>query len=482
MRDFVLLYINGRRHEVRGADGFATVTDFLRRRAGLTGTKVVCEEGDCGACTVIEGRPVNGRLDYRAVDACIQFIYQLDRTHLVTVEGLTGKSGALSPVQQAMVDCHGSQCGFCTPGFVMMLIALFETGNGRRTEPLNCDEMRTCLTGNLCRCTGYVQIMDAGKTIDPAAMAPLDSLFPPGEILDAFSKAGRGVLLTSDDRETFIPATLDEAVAYRERNPECTIVSGATDIGVQVNRGRIAPRQVLHIGAIGELATVSVENGQLVAGACATWASIEEVVRDHVPQYAAILERFGSPQIRNAGTIGGNFANASPIADSLPFHFVSGTIIEAAGPRGQRLIPIEEFYLGYKKLALRPGELIARIFTPLPGADDELRLYKISRRRDLDISSFTAAVMLRVQAGTIVRARIAMGGVGPVVLRLHKAEAALEGQPFTADSMAQAGQIAAESIAPITDVRGAADYRRTLARNIFRRFHRESEAAKAGVA
>jgi xanthine dehydrogenase small subunit len=487
-RGHLLVFINGERHEISGggADAFLTLSDYLRLRLGRVGTKIVCSEGDCGACSVLVGRlqapaPGNGgggssadRLVYRAFDSCILFMYQLDRAHVVSVEGLK-RNGLLSPVQDAMVRCHGSQCGFCTPGFVMTVAGLLEGGGHGRKEALTPDELRHGLTGNLCRCTGYVQIIDAGCSVDPGKTARLNELYPDGPMVEAFEKCeGDEVMIVADGGRTVaVPASLGAAVAFKAAHPGCTAVAGATDIGVQHNKGKIDPREVLCLANVGEMKGVSHEAGTLTAGACEPWSTIERYVEGLVPQFHGILTLFGSPQIRNAGTVGGNIANASPIADSVPFLFVMGAELELAGPGGTRRVNINDFYTGYKQFDLGPGELIVKVHIPLPTEAQTLRLYKVSRRRDLDISTFTAAVLMELNGAgdTIQCVRIAYGGVAPVVLRLPKTEAFLAGKPFEEDVLREAGRLARTEVTPITDVRGSADFRLQLAENILAKFY-----------
>lgn len=473
-RNHLLVYINGERHEVAGENAFLTLPDYLRLRLGLVGTKIVCSEGDCGACGVLVGRNEDGRMVYRAIDSCIQFMYQLDRTHIVSIEGLK-RNGLLGPVQDAMVKCHGSQCGFCTPGFITTMAGMLEDKNATRKQPLTPDELRYGLTGNLCRCTGYLQIIDAGCAVDPGKTARLSELYPDGPIVEAFEACATEEVSISDNagRTLAIPATLKSALIFKAAHPGCTVVAGATDLGVQHNKGRIDPRAVLCLANVAEMRGIGHVDGVLTVGACDTWTRVERYVEELVPQFHDILTVFGSPQIRNAGTIGGNVANASPIADSVPFLFVMGAQLELAGPAGTRRVNVNHFYRGYKQFDLKPDELIARVHVPLPTDAQTLRLYKVSRRRDLDISTFTAAVLMEKDdaSDTIRAARIAYGGVAPVVLRLPKTEAFLNGKPFEEDVMREAGRLARTEVTPITDVRGSADFRLQLAENVLAKFY-----------
>lgn len=476
IRDHLLVFINGERHSVIGADAFLTLSDYLRLRLGLVGTKIVCSEGDCGACSVLIGRadPVSKRIVYRAIDSCIQFMYQLDRAHVVSIEGLK-HNGLLNPIQDTMVKCHGSQCGFCTPGFVTTMAGMLEGEGVERQDTLTADELRYGLSGNLCRCTGYVQIIDAGKAVDPGKTARVNELYPDGPIVEACSKhIVEDVMIRGDEGQTvFVPVSLANAVAFKAEHPGCTVVAGATDIGVQYNKGKVDPREVLCLVNVAEMKVISHVDGMLTAGACADWSQIERHIKEIVPPFHDILTVFGSPQIRNTGTIGGNIANASPIADSVPFLFVMGAELEVAGPSGTRRVNINKFYQGYKQFDLKPDELITKVHIPLPTKTQTLRLYKVSRRRDLDISTFTAAVLMSLD-GTdrmIRDIRIAYGGVAPVVLRLPKTEAFLTGKPFEEATLREAGVLARTEVKPITDVRGSADFRLQLAENILTKFY-----------
>ena len=468
MRDHLFLYLNGEPLQIRGGAAFRMLSAFLREERGATGTKIVCEEGDCGACTVLVGTVEHGALVYRPVNSCILRLHQLDCTHVVTVEGVAER-GTLSPLQESMMRLHGAQCGFCTPGFITAMTALFE---GR--EELTEADVRRGLTGNLCRCTGYDPIVKAALAVDAAGMRRVNDLYPAKEMVRALEMAAEvPVSVTADGREFHAPRTLQGALEQRSRASPAAIVQGATDVGVWCNKRGYDPPVSLSLSRVPGMTEIRERDGVMEVGGAATLAALEEFVRDRVPALAAVLARFGSPQIRNAGTLAGNVANASPIADTLPFLFVMEATVEVAGRRGARRVPITDFYLGYKKLEMGPDELITRILVPLPGPDETLRLYKLSKRRDLDISTFTAAVRLRADGERVGEARIAYGGVGPVVLRLRRVEAFLAGREISEESFAEAGRMAREEITPITDVRGSREFRLQLAENILLKFYHE---------
>jgi xanthine dehydrogenase small subunit len=466
MRDFVLLHVNGVPHRIGGARAFQTVSRFLREDQRATGTKIVCEEGDCGACTVLIGRRENGGLRYQAVNSCIQFVFQMDCAHIVTVEGLT-PTGELTPVQEAMVRCHGAQCGYCTPGFIMAMAGMCEE---------NATDARRALTGNLCRCTGYESIIKAAQeTVD---QPKIESLYASAPILAAIAEVEKEPVAFDNFAK---PMDLESAIAFKREHPDTVIVQGATDFGVWRTKRNFTPKAILSLDAVEGLSdinvdgdTLSVEGATLVAGGRVSLARFEAAIRELVPSMVEIMDRFGSPQIKNAGTLAGNIANASPIADTLPFLFVTHASLELTGSDGARMVPIREFYLGYKKLDLRPDEIITSIHIPLPRDGETLRLYKVSKRSHLDISTFTAAMLMKRTNGKVDSMRIAYGGVAPVVLRLTKTEDFLAGQPFKLDTFAAAGEIAREEIAPISDVRGSREFRLQLAENILSRFFYDS--------
>jgi xanthine dehydrogenase small subunit len=472
MRDHVFFYLNGRRHQVRGEAVFSSLTDFLRGDRHLTGTKVVCAEGDCGACTVLIGQPASDTLRYHTVDACIYFLYQLDGQHVVTVEGLAD-NGRLTAVQEAMVGQHGSQCGYCTPGIVLALTALFE----HQHRP-GIDDLRLGLTGNLCRCTGYLQILEACLSVDPAALVPLAQRYPTQAIANDLREQTQDPMLIPHGRRTvFAARSLEEALAFKARHPEAVIVSGNTELGVLRNKKNQDPLVLLSLTGVPGLAAIAPEDGAIAVGANVTWTQLERFARDAWPEFYAIILRFGSPQIRNVATLAGNVANGSPIADSLPFLFVTGAEVELAGRRGRRRVAIDSFYRGYKRTELAPDEILTRVIIPQPGRDELLRLYKVSKRNDLDIATFGAGVRVKRAGDHIERAWIAYSGVAPTVVSLPRTEAFLEGRPFAEETFAEAGRLARSEIQPISDVRGSRDFRWQLAENILHKFWFDCAAA-----
>ena len=345
-------------------------------------------------------------------------------------------------------------------------------------------DWRKELSGNLCRCTGYVSIFEAAER---AATAPdwLATRFADDAWIDEGVRLRRESLDLRGEQDggpmrVSSPASLAEALEER-REPEPRVVAGATDLGVLWNKGILRPRHWLDLARIPTLQGLKIEESvagrTLVAGPLATWTDCLAICSAECPEFVPILEAFGGPQIRHVGTLGGNIINGSPIADSLPLLFAMEATLELASAAGTRQVPIDEFYKGYKQLDLAADELLVRVRMPLPAPADLLRLMKVSRRRDLDISTFTAAILIRRDAERIAAARIAYGGVGPTVMRMRAAEQALVGRPFTEETFRHAGEAAAGEIRPLTDVRGTADYRLQLARNVLLKCYHEQMVA-----
>jgi len=481
MRDYVLLYINGTRHEIWGECVYQPLTDLLRYDLALPGTKVVCAEGDCGSCTVLIGRPEGGAMRYQGIDGCIQYLWQLDGRHVITVEGLK-EDGRLHPVQEAMVESFGSQCGYCTPGFVMAMAAMLE-----EDAPLTRQGVKDGLTGNLCRCTGYEQIIEAalslkGKPVtpiaeryhDPQMFAELEACAQDSVEIAYAESWGR----ESRNVRIGIPATVADAVAFKAKHKNVMVVSGGTDISVQMNKGKVEPDTLLSLVHLRELEGVQEAGGWLTIGAKATWTDVERACSESLSEFQKIIQVFASVQIKNAGTLAGNVGNGSPIADSMPFLYVMEAEVELTGPSGSRWVNLNRFYHGYKQLEMRPDELITRLRLQRLKPEETLKLYKVSKRKDLDISTFTAGVRMTLDGEQITQPRLAYGGVGPIVLRLPETERFLSGKPLTLETIHKAGKLVRREITPIADVRASEDYRLQLAENILLKFYHEVRQEK----
>ncbi len=465
-RDYVIFYINGKKHKVQGEEIFKPLSDYLRYDKTQVGTKVVCAEGDCGSCTVAFGKINNSKLKYNIINSCIKYVYQLDRTHTITVEGLKSEP-CLTVVQESMINNHGTQCGFCTPGFVVAMTSLFEN-----KEKLEAKDLREGLTGNLCRCTGYDSIIKAGIDVDSSKINKFDFLYPPTEIISELEKYKDIPIYVETEEKTFFnPVTIDQAVDFRHTKNNSVIISGGTDVSVQINKKMRDPNIIMSISSIEELNQIKVENGYVYLGSRVSLSELEHFSLDFYPEFYEILKIFGSPQIKNSATIAGNIANASPIADTLPFLFVMDSIIELTGINGKREVNINKFYKGYKSLDMTADEMITKVLIPVLKDNEKIKLYKVSKRKDLDISAFTAAFKFSLTDNTIDKIDIAYGGVGPYILRLKQTESFLEGKVLNYKNMNEAGKLAITEITPISDVRGSKDFRLQLAENIMMKLY-----------
>ncbi len=476
MRDYILLYINGKRYQVAGEQIFQPLSDFLRYEQGLTGTKVVCAEGDCGACTALLGSVKENKLTYEVFNTCIQYVYQLDCQHVVTVEGLK-TNGTLHPVQQSMIDHFGSQCGYCTPGFVVAIAGIFE-----KKKVLSEQDIRDGLTGNLCRCTGYQPIIQAVLAITPETVPLMAECFSDEAMLRDFEQYSTNSIAVeyqeiianqSTIKKYFNPATLQELLDCKKQHPNAVFVAGGTDISVQMNKGKVRPDTIISLSNLPDLDFIKSQDGFIRIGPKVCWTELENFCKEAFPELYKILMVFGSPQIRNVGTIAGNIANASPVADALPFLFVMNAEVELSSVDGKRWVNVNDFYHDYKKTEMTQEEFITEIrLSPLQPRQ-KMKLYKVSKRKDLDIAMFTAGMLLQEMDGMIQDIRIAYGGVGPVVLRLPETENFLRDKQFCLENFQKAGRLARGEITPISDVRASAEYRWQLSENMLLQFYHD---------
>lgn len=460
MRQHLTIFLNGERLEINSEHAFMMLADFLRYERMLCGTKIVCAEGDCGACTVLLSR--NGD-NFVPINACIAMMAQLDGCHIVTVEALK-VDDKLSPVQQAIVDHHGTQCGYCTPGFVMAMTGMFEKPCAQLTE----QKIKNCLTGNLCRCTGYQPLIEAALAVDPSSITPLKNRFKAHAIDDEFTVPPYH--LVTKTNEFFSPNNLKDAIDYREKNPDARIIAGASDLGVMLNKGRVTGGKFLSVQKIPELKTMSELDGRIVIGASVCLSDVRDFVKTRVRVFADFLNIFASPQIKNMATLAGNVANGSPIADTIPFLMVTDGKVHVRGVDGEREILVAELYTGYKKLALRPSEIITHISFAKPSSTEIVRLEKISQRRDLDIATVNLALHFDMENNRVKHARIAIGGIAASVVRMRSVENFLQGQELSLDRIEHAADMIDKDISPLSDLRGSAEYRRKVIGKLFRRY------------
>jgi xanthine dehydrogenase small subunit len=476
--------LNGASVEVEGVAPQTTLLAWLREQRQLTGTKEGCAEGDCGACAVAIADAQGDRLAWRCVNACICLLPSVDGKAVYTVESLA-TADALHPVQQAMVECHASQCGFCTPGFVMSLFGLYKSAY-RPGRDAVCD----ALSGNLCRCTGYRPILDAAERMydlpapgdwrapgvapDGGLRASVEERAIAGQ-LAALGRRGTFEYLASGQR--WIAPTSEDAFAMAlAAIPDATIVAGATDVGLRVTKAHRDLGTILYTGSATDLAHIVRDAHGTSIGAAATLADVFAALDVEFPEFHEAWTRFASVAIRAIGTLGGNVANGSPIGDTMPALIALGARVELRREARVRSLPLEDFYLGYRRTALEPGEFLRVVRVPARPEGMLLRAYKVSKRFDQDISAAFACFAIAVDAGRIVGARVGCGGVAPVPARARRTEAALEGQPFNEATIAVAARVLAEEFTPIDDMRASAEYRRTVLGNLLRRFWHETGA------
>jgi xanthine dehydrogenase small subunit len=476
-RHHIRFLLNGDEIALEDAGPDETLLDFLRLRRSLFGTKEGCAEGDCGACTVLVGRLANGNLVYEGVNACIRFLASVDSCHVVTVEHLKRPDGTLHPVQQALVDNHGSQCGFCTPGFVMGMYALWM----RIPDPTDA-QIETALQGNLCRCTGYEPIVKAAKAASRYGKTSDDLLIMERETVAGKLAAwqdGSRVEIGKDAERFIIPASLDDFAAVYEAEPKATVVAGSTDVGLWVTKQfrDIAP--VIFIGGVKALRRIDRTDGAMTIGAGVSYTEARAALADAVPALGPLIDRIGGDQIRNMGTIGGNIANGSPIGDTPPPLIALGATLTLRMGDERRSLPLEDFFIDYGKQDRRPGEFVEGITVPLPAKGSHFATYKITKRRDEDITAALGAFYLELgEDGTVSTIRIAYGGMAATPKRAPAAEAALTGRPWTLANVEAAMAALSSDFTPISDMRASAEYRMLVARNLLKRFFIETSGTK----
>ncbi|MES2319846.1 MAG: xanthine dehydrogenase small subunit [Pseudomonadota bacterium] len=462
----IRFYYQGAVREVSNAAPTQTILQHLREDLHCTGTKEGCAEGDCGACTVVIGSMNDGKLEMKAVNSCIQLSPTLDGKALFSVEDLQQAGGELHPVQQAMVECHGSQCGFCTPGFVMSLWGMYLKQDGKK--PTRC-QVDDALSGNLCRCTGYRPIIDAAMRMGEL----------PAVAFDRAAVAAQLAPLQRDSAATYsaagqhfhAPRTLDELVSLRAAHPHATLLAGSTDIGLWVTKQMRDLGDIIYLGHVDALKGVSEADGMLDIGAAVTLEDAYQAVCKHYPdQLSEMWQRFASLPIRNAGTLGGNVANGSPIGDSMPWLIALGSQVVLRGPAGERVLALEDLYLAYQKKDMRPDEFVQSVRVPLPQGGVRFRTYKLAKRFDQDISAVCAAFAFRFDGDVITEARIAFGGMAATPKRASATEALLTGQPWSEENLAAAMAVMAQDYAPLSDMRASSTYRMKAAQNLLRRF------------
>ena len=468
--------LNNRVVEVDDILPTVSILNFLRQRLGRVGTKEGCAEGDCGACTVVIGELRHGQLELNPDNSCIQFLPTLDGKALFTVEDLRQQDGRLHPVQQAMVECHGSQCGFCTPGFVMSLWGLYvnrvkNEGNGQLSDAA----VRQAITGNLCRCTGYRPIIEAGKRMlelpnfqfDREAVAQsLASLKSEGSPA-SFHYEFQG-------QRFFAPQTVAELTALRAEHPSSTILAGGTDVGLWVNKQFRELGDILYTGEVAELHAISDDPIHITIGAAVSLNDAYAALKNTYPEMNEMWERFASTPVRNAGTLGGNIANGSPISDAMPALIALGAEVTLCNINNTRRLLLEDLYIAYQKTAIQPDEILVFVHIPKPTPMLRFRNYKLSKRFDSDISAVCAAFAIVLDGKRVVSCRIAYGGMAATPKRAARVETMLIGRDWDETAARSAMDALSQDYTPLSDMRASAAYRLKAARNLLYRFFLET--------
>ena len=452
-------------------DPNVTVLNYLREHVGKTGTKEGCASGDCGACTVVVGELIGDRVRYRTLNSCLTFVSSLHGKQLITVEDLKHQ-GKLHSVQQAMVDCHGSQCGFCTPGFIMSLFALQKNSSGY-------DKGATleALAGNLCRCTGYRPIIDAAEQACCQKQPDQFDAFESTTVAQLKSIAPRETAeLNSGDKRCLVPLTVADLADLYAANPEARLLAGGTDLALEVTQFHRELPVMIYVGHIEDMKRIEVTDKAIEIGAAAALSDCYEALASEYPDFGELLHRFASLQIRNQGTLGGNIGNASPIGDAPPLLIALGAQIALRQGNNRRILPLQDYFLDYKVTARQEAEFIEKIIVPRAQPNQAFRAYKVSKRLDDDISAVCAAFNLTIENGVVNEARIAFGGMAAIPKRAAACEAALVGSAWYPGVIERACDALAEDFTPLSDFRASKEYRLLAAQNLLRKFFLEQQS------
>ncbi len=454
-----------------------TLLEVLREDLCSTATKEGCGEGDCGACAVVLGEQVDGKLSFKAVNSCIRLAHSVDGMSVWTAEDIAADNGQLHAVQQAMLQCHGSQCGFCTPGFVMSLFAMYQN-HSCKGQAISRELAQAELSGNLCRCTGYRPILDAAQMLNALPLQRLNEV----EVLQKIEHIAQesiGLRANLADKCGYqSPVTLQDLLERRSQQPGAQIVAGTTDVGLWVTKQHRQFDQIIDVTRVAELRRIEDYPQHIAIGAAVTLnVAFNALIKDR-PLLRDFAARFAGLPVRNSGTLGGNVANGSPIGDSMPLLIALGAHVVLMSVRGHRHMPLEQFYTGYRQNVLAADEVLAWIKVPKPTPDEFLRIYKISKRFDDDISAICLGLKLEINGGIVTKASIGVGGVAATPVRAIKTEASCPGKDWSKATVEQLKTVLRAEFSPISDMRASSAYRTQVLGNLLERFWLESQGVQ----
>jgi len=457
--------------ELENPDPNQTILNFIRDKLKKTGTKEGCAEGGCGACTIVLGELENKKIKYKAINSCISFTPTLHGKQLIVVENLVSKNGTYHPVQEAMAKYHASQCGFCTPGFVMSIFAM-----SKNKKNNNNDDIKDAISGNLCRCTGYRPIIDAAKNIKKTYS---DEFYKNSKkTINLLKKIhSKSITIENKNKKYFAPKTINELRTVIQKNPDSEFLSGGTDLSLKVTKDRQEIKKIINLNNIKELNFIKIKNNEIIFGSTTPLIQVEKFILKYYPDFNNILRRYGSVQIRNVGTIGGNIATASPIGDTLPLLLSLNAKIIIQTKKGNKQILLNNFFIKYRKTKLKKGEFIKSIIIPIY-KNHNFKAYKISKRFDDDISSVCASFNFKIKDQRIQDVAIAYGGMAEIPKRAKNCENFLKNSKFSEDIFEKAKNLLKKDFSPISDMRASKKYRLEVAENLLIKFFIETKTKK----